>query len=226
MKQGIIIAIDGPVASGKGTIAPLLARKLQGFYLHTGAMYRCVAYYCLEHTITEEVAVVAALPKIKINFEGNKTFLNGEDVTEKLEQNIVSIKVAWVAAIKEVRSELISQQQRIGKEKVEQGITVIAEGRDTGTVVFPDAQLKIFLDASLEARSKRRLHQLQIKGESVQYAQVLSDTKKRDDSDQMKSGALVTDPKKHGYSIIESTGMTEEDTLGKIITLLEERHIQ
>ncbi len=225
MKQGIIIAIDGPVASGKGTIAPILAKTLHGFYLHTGAMYRCVALYSLEHNLTSDADIIQALPDIHINFTSDRTLLNGEDVTEKIHQNIISSRVAWIATIKEVRTLLIVQQQRIGREKTQKSITVIAEGRDTGTVVFPDAEVKLFLDASVETRAQRRLAQLEKRGEHITFEQVLDDTRRRDESDQQKSGALVTDPISHGYDIIETTGLTQEETLERILSLLKEKNI-
>lgn len=225
MTKGIIIAIDGPVASGKGTLAPLLAEKLNGFYLQTGAMYRCVALYSLDHNLTSSEEIVQSLPNIHIDFQHDKTILNGNDVTFALHENRVSVQVSWIATIKEVRASLIEQQRRIGTEKKEQGIIVIAEGRDTGTAVFPDADIKLFLDASLETRAKRRFAQLIERKEDVTFKQVLNDTKLRDESDQQKSGALVTDPKNHGYTIIESTGLTQEVTLERILKLLKEKEI-
>lgn len=225
MGKGVIIALDGPVASGKGTLAPLLAKKLDGFYLQTGAMYRALALYSLRNDLDTPEQVKNSLSDINIDLKGESTFLNNEDVTEQLHNNDVSSRVPMVAAIPEVRNVLIREQKRIGYDLREKGISVIAEGRDTGTVVFPDADIKFFLDASVEIRAKRRHAQLQARGEVLSFDKVLADTIKRDESDMHQSGALVSRPDQYGYVLIESTDLTQETTLEKILDCMRQRGI-
>lgn len=226
MRQGFIIAIDGPVASGKGTIAPLLAARLHGIHLYTGAMYRCVALYCLQKHIDvqDERAVLAALPEIHITFEKERIVLNGEDVTERIKQLDVARAVSSVAKIQKVRDDLILRQQAIGKKTVESGQVVVAEGRDTATYVFPTADVKIFLTAKPEIRAKRRLAQYRAQGDTtLTYEQMLEDLKKRDSTDMSYATGLTATPEKQGYTIVDNSEMTEEQLLTAIMNVAKKK---
>src|SRR5690349_8682787 len=133
LEEKLAIAIDGPVAAGKGTIASLLAQKLPGFHLYTGAMYRCVALYCLTQNIslTDKQAVIQALPAIDVDFDDeNHVLLNGADITERIKMRDVANATPKVAAFAEVRAAMVAVQQKIGYKKMAKGKIVIAEGRD------------------------------------------------------------------------------------------------
>ena len=148
----MIVAIDGPAASGKGTVAKLLAEKLNLETIDTGAMYRAVTLYAIRNNLNTDEEIVKATKKLKIELKGNKVFLNGEDVTKEIRTPEVTERVSPVSAIYEVRVILIDLQRKIAKGK-----NIIMEGRDITTVVFPDADFKFYLDASLEERARRRL---------------------------------------------------------------------
>lgn len=181
----IIIAIDGYSSSGKSTMAKDLAREIGYHYIDSGAMYRAVTLYALRHGMigadgsVDIPALVAALPQIAISFEktmaGQHTMLNGEDVEQQIRTMEVSSHVSPVSAIKEVRAALVKMQQELGPGK-----GIVMDGRDIGTVVFPHAELKIFVDASAETRAQRRYKELLEKGTSVTYEQVLENVKGRD----------------------------------------------
>lgn len=225
--EGFIIAIDGPVASGKGTIAPLLANRLKGFYLQTGSMYRAVALSCIKHAIdpTNKEAIIKHLTKIVIKFSDERILLNGEDVTDEIRQEEVAYASSTIATIPEVRAFLVKEQQQIALKELKKGKVVVAEGRDTATKVFPDAKLKIFLTANPQVRAKRRQEQItKLTGKKVTFDEVLSEILKRDEQDKNRAiDPLVSDPKAHGYVILDNSYQTERQTLEQIINLLKER---
>ena len=182
----IVIAIDGHSSSGKSTMAKDLAREIGYIYIDTGAMYRAVTLYALQHhyiqgNVIDEEALKADMDKIDISFQYNAetgrpdTFLNGKKVEKEIRTMEVSDKVSPIAALGFVRRAMVAKQQEIGKAK-----GVVMDGRDIGTVVFPDAELKLFVTASPEVRARRRWEELQAKGESVSYEEVLANVKKRD----------------------------------------------
>lgn len=182
----IVIAIDGHSSSGKSTMAKDLAREIGYIYIDTGAMYRAVTLYALQHhyiqgNVIDEEALKADMDKIDISFQYNAetgrpdTFLNGKKVEKEIWTMEVSDKVSPIAALGFVRRAMVAKQQEIGKAK-----GVVMDGRDIGTVVFPDAELKLFVTASPEVRARRRWEELQAKGESVSYEEVLANVKKRD----------------------------------------------
>lgn len=182
----IVIAIDGHSSSGKSTMAKDLAREIGYIYIDTGAMYRAVTLYALQHhyiqgNVIDEEALKADMDKIDISFQYNAetgrpdTFLNGKKVEKEIRTMEVSDKVSPIAALGFVRRAMVAKQQEIGKAK-----GVVMDGRDIGTVVFPDAELKLFVTASPEVRAHRRWEELQAKGESVSYEEVLANVKKRD----------------------------------------------
>ena len=186
----ITIAIDGYSSCGKSTMAKDLAREVGYIYIDSGAMYRAVTLYCLENGLftpdgidTEKLE--AMMPNIRISFQLNPetqrpmTYLNGENVEDRIRTMEVSTCVSPVAAIPFVREALVKQQQEMGQAK-----GIVMDGRDIGTVVFPDAELKIFVVASAEIRAQRRYDELKAKGQEASYEEILANVKERDYIDQ------------------------------------------
>ena len=184
------IAIDGYSSCGKSTMAKDLAREVGYIYIDSGAMYRAVTLYCLENQLfTEEgidtIRLEAAMPGIQISFQLNPetgrpmTFLNGANVEDRIRTMEVSNHVSPVAALPFVREALVKLQQEMGKEK-----GIVMDGRDIGTAVFPDAELKIFVTASAEIRAQRRYDELQAKGQEASFDEILANVKERDYIDQ------------------------------------------
>ncbi|MFN3939408.1 MAG: (d)CMP kinase [Chitinophagales bacterium] len=177
----IIIAIDGYSACGKSTLAKQLAEKLGYIYLDTGAMYRAVTLYLLRNNIhwNDPETLASALEKITITFQkidGNTyTFLNGENVEEEIRNTAVADKVSEVAAVSAVRKFLVKQQQEFGKQK-----GIVLDGRDIGTVVFPNAEVKLFITASMDVRVQRRYLELKNKGMDISPEKVRRNLEKRD----------------------------------------------
>lgn len=185
----IIIAIDGFSSSGKSTMARRLAAKIAYRYIDSGAMYRAVTLYALDNGLIADdgtpdaQAIIAALPNIAIDFKiqpdgSQHTILNGEDVEQEIRRLRVSNAVSPVSAIAEVRHALVAMQQAMGSEK-----GIVMDGRDIGTVVFPDAELKIFVDASAETRAQRRFKEMLEKGSAVSFEDVLANVVHRDHID-------------------------------------------
>ena len=185
----IVIAIDGFSSCGKSTMARDLARKIGYAYIDTGAMYRAVTLYAWRHGFLQDGKVdVAGLEKamgdINISFivdpetGGTETCLNGTNVEREIRGMEVANHVSLIAALPFVRSALVEQQRRMGKEK-----GIVMDGRDIGTVVFPDAELKIFVTASPEVRAMRRWNELKAKGEEVSFEEILKNVKSRDYQD-------------------------------------------
>lgn len=184
-KRLITIAIDGFSSSGKSTMAKKLAKTIGYAYIDTGAMYRAVTLYCLRNGLfdgdrLDTERLEAALPDINITFgvdaDGKtQTMLNGEVVEQEIRRMEVSSKVSIVAAVGSVRRALVKQQQAMGKQK-----GIVMDGRDIGTVVFPDAEMKVYVDASPETRARRRYEELRVKGDSVTYEDVLANVCERD----------------------------------------------
>lgn len=184
--KNIVVAIDGYSSSGKSTMARELAHRVGYVYVDSGAMYRAVTLYALEHGMIENGKVdrerlEAALPGISITFEPagadgvQHTLLNGRDVEREIRDMQVSENVSRVAEIPEVREHLVRIQQEYGVRK-----GIVMDGRDIGTTVFPDAEMKVFVDASPEERARRRLLELEQKGEKVNYEEVLDNIRTRD----------------------------------------------
>ena len=183
----IIIAIDGFSSCGKSTMAKDLAREIGYIYVDTGAMYRSVTLYALRHGMfradgsIDTGALEAAMPEIRITFKLNKetgrpdTYMNGELVEKDIRTMEVSSKVSPIAALPFVRKALVEQQQMMGREK-----GIVMDGRDIGTAVFPDAELKVFVTASAEVRAQRRYDELKAKGMEADYASILKNVEERD----------------------------------------------
>lgn len=189
----IIIAIDGFSSTGKSTIAKYLARTVGYRYIDTGAMYRAVTLWAMRHNLispdgtVDSGALAAALPQISAGFalmpDGSQhTTLDGEDVEDKIRGMEVSRNVSSVAAIPAVRHSLVKMQQDYGKAK-----GIVMDGRDIGTTVFPHAELKIFMSASAETRARRRLKELQEKGQQLTFEEVLENVQSRDHIDQTRT---------------------------------------
>ncbi len=185
----IIIAIDGVSSTGKSTMAKDLANALHYTYIDTGAMYRAVTLYCLQHglfhgDILDESALQQIMPSLSITFRLNpdthkaETWLNGVNVEKEIRSMEVAGQVSRIAALGFVRRALVAQQQKMGKEK-----GIVMDGRDIGTVVFPDAEMKVYVTASPEVRARRRMDELQAKGDPVDYDAVLENVKMRDHID-------------------------------------------
>ena len=228
MKKGFIIAIDGPLASGKGTIAKRLATILHGIDLYTGAMYRSVAFFCINNSIdlNNAALVIEQLSKVTIDYKEDKIFLNGEDVTDAIQDARIAEGASIVGVIPEVRRDLVRRQQTIGIEEMQSGKIVLVEGRDIGTVVFPDAALKLYLTASETVRAKRRLAQYEKQGGKWTLEEVLSDIRVRDTRDTKRvTDPLVSDPEKDGYTVLDNSDLNEEQTIDKIISMLKERNL-
>lgn len=186
----ITIAIDGFSSCGKSTMAKDLAKAIGYIYIDSGAMYRAVTLYCIKKNLfttdgIQEKELRKQIGNIHISFRLNletmcpETYLNGENVENKIRSMEVSSKVSPVAALDFVRAAMVAQQQAMGKEK-----GIVMDGRDIGTTVFPDAELKIFVTASAEIRARRRFDELKAKGESVDFDQILKNIEERDYIDQ------------------------------------------
>lgn len=227
MNKGFAIAIDGPVASGKGTLAPNLAKKLDGFFLDTGAMYRCVALYAQNNHIDpgEKEAIEKIAEEIDIDYSEGKTILNGRDVSSEIRTENISRAVPIVARFEGVRRELVAKQRKLAQRVLDSGKIVILEGRDIATIVLPDAQLKIYLTAKVEERAKRRRDQLADQGEMIDIETVLEDIRERDRKDIEINKTLVSNPEDFGYKILDNSDLTQEQTLEAVIEILKERKL-
>lgn len=192
-KQDIIIAIDGYSSSGKSTMARRLAAEIGYRYIDSGAMYRAVTLYALDHGMIsadgeiDAAALSAALPRIEIDFkpmpDGTQhTMLNGVDVETEIRQIRVSNNVSPIAALPDVRRALTDMQRAMGERK-----GIVMDGRDIGSTVFPTAELKIFVNASAETRARRRFLEMTAKGEPVNYEEVLANVVRRDHIDETRS---------------------------------------
>ncbi len=186
----ITIAIDGFSSCGKSTMAKSLAKEIGYIYIDSGAMYRAVTLYCIENGLIEDGEIRTEilkedLKRINISFKINAetgqpdTYLNAENVENKIRTMLVSSMVSQVSALDFVRSAMVEQQQKMGKEK-----GIVMDGRDIGTTVFPDAELKIFVTASAEVRAQRRFDELKSKDQEASYDEILHNVKQRDYLDQ------------------------------------------
>ena len=209
------IAIDGPAGSGKGTIAKELSKILNYHYLDSGAIYRVIALAIHNKKLefNQEKKIVELLKEIEISFEFDKTFLDGKDVSSEIREESISKLASKIAQNQELRKSLLSFQRSFAKKP-----GLVAEGRDMTTVVFPGADLKIYLDASVEERSKRRHKQLILKGNNVNIANLVTEIALRDKQDKERvHSPLLIDDKAH---IINNDGLSVEETINKILALI------
>src|SRR4029077_18222368 len=216
----LIIAIDGPAGAGKSTIASRLARKLGYVNLESGAMYRALALKAIDRDISfdDEPALVKLAQESRIQLEptigGNRTLLDGSDVSSRIRERDVTEAASRVSVHPQVRAWMVARQREMGA-----GGGVVMEGRDIGTKVFPDADLKIFLDADPVIREQRRLDQQQVKGASAQT--MAAELRERDRRDRTRAASPLVAAQ--DAVVLDSTNMTEDEVLSRIEELVEER---
>ena len=219
----IIVAIDGYSSCGKSTIAKALAKHAGYTYVDTGAMYRAIGLYTLRHGLTAEKDIVAALPQIEIGFirvdDVQHVTLNDEDVESFIRTLEVGNRASEISQIKEVRAFLVAQQQRMGEAK-----GIVMDGRDIGTVVFPDAELKLFLTARPEVRAQRRYDELVAKGGTPRYADVLADVNDRDYRDTHRAESPLRQAE--DAVVVDNSHMTPDEQMKVIIALFEKKLAQ
>ncbi|MEY4039077.1 MAG: hypothetical protein RIR67_1389 [Bacteroidota bacterium] len=225
MTKKITIAIDGFSSTGKSTLAKQLAKHLGYIYVDTGAMYRAVALFAMQNDFIsvnslDKIGLINSLKNIILEFKFNpdlgfaEMYLNGQNVEKEIRTIEVSGFVSKVAEISEVRSKLVEQQQEMGKNKA-----IVMDGRDIGTVVFPDAELKIFMTASAATRAQRRFDELQQKGDSVTYEEVLKNVEERDyiDTHREDSPLVMADDAVE----IDNSHLTREEQFEAVLDLVD-----
>lgn len=222
----ITIAIDGFSSTGKSTLAKQLAKELGYVYVDTGAMYRAVTLFAMQNNWVspnhlDREAMIAQLAQIQLHFVFNpelgfgEMYLNGNNVEKEIRTLEVSSLVSKVAEISEVRAKLVEQQQAMGKEK-----GIVMDGRDIGTVVFPDAELKLYMNASAATRAQRRFDELQAKGDSVTYEEVLKNVTERDYIDTHRADSPLV--KAEDAIEIDNSHLTREEQLQVVLDLVSE----
>jgi cytidylate kinase len=215
----MIVAIDGPAGAGKSTIAEETARALGITRVNTGAIYRALTLVTLREGIDDDDRIAGALGVLdELRFEGQRVFLGDEDISEAIRTVEVTAAVSRVSAIPEVRAGLLGMQRRLAHSSAG---GVVMEGRDIGTVVFPEADVKIFLTASPEERARRRLKDLEAAGASADYDRVLADMKRRDTYDARREVAPLR-PADDAIEV-DSTGKTVEEVVAEIVGIVEAR---
>lgn len=216
----IIVAIDGYSSCGKSTIAKALARYAGYTYVDTGAMYRAIGLYTLREGLSEEADIIAALPKIQVGFVqadgAQHVTLNGEDVEGQIRTLEAGNRASRISQIREVRAFLVAQQQAMGKAK-----GIVMDGRDIGTVVFPKAELKLFLTASPEVRAQRRYDELVAKGEKPNYDEVLADVNDRDYRDTHRAESPLRQAE--DAIVVDNSHMTPDEQMEVIYRLFDEK---
>ncbi|WP_130734157.1 (d)CMP kinase [Flavobacterium sp. J27] len=220
----ITIAIDGFSSTGKSTLAKQVAKELGYVYVDTGAMYRAVTYYAMEKgwvsdNFLDKENLIAQLPTIQLQFQFNpalgfaEMYLNGENVEQAIRTIDVSRNVSQIAEISEVRAKLVEQQQAMGKNKA-----IVMDGRDIGTVVFPDAELKLFMNASAETRAQRRYDELLENGQSVTYEEVLQNVQQRDYIDTHREDSPLV--KATDAVEVDNSTMTKKEQFDLVMKLI------
>ena len=217
----IQIAIDGPSGAGKSTVAKAVAKRLGIIYVDTGALYRTVGYYVRSRDVDpkDADAVAALLPMIDVELKYDNgtqiVCLNGENLGDRIRTPEMSMYASAVSAIPAVRAFLLETQRKIAREN-----SVIMDGRDIGTVILPDADVKIFLTASDECRAKRRCDELVAKGIATTYEEVLADMQKRDSDDRNRAVApAIAAP---DATVLDNSWMTPEESTDAVVRLVEE----
>lgn len=223
--MGFVVGIDGPAGSGKGTITKKIANLTGLINIDTGITYRCVALQALrtgaiKDGIIDEKKIIDLLDKIDIVIKntpnGDIVFLNGQEVTKEIREKEVTKVVSQVSSIKEVRFAMVELQRKLGKDK-----DIIMEGRDICTYVFPNADVKIYLDATEEERAKRRYLEMKEKNIEMSYEEVLENIKKRDDNDKKKEiGALKLAP---DSIVVDTTNLTIKEVTDKIVDIIKNK---
>lgn len=219
----IKIAIDGPSGSGKSTLAKALAKRMGYVYVDTGALYRTIALYMLENgiDITVNENVINALDRVKLEMKHDiggvqHVYLNGKDVGDRIRTSEVSAAASKVSAIPAVRAFLLDTQRNIAKTS-----NVIMDGRDIGTVIFPNAEVKIFLTAGNRARAERRYKELIEKGEDITLEKVLSDMESRDVNDRTRKEAPAIPAQDAVF--LDNSGLSVDDTVCAALKIIEDK---
>ncbi|MBU0695097.1 MAG: (d)CMP kinase, partial [Bacteroidetes bacterium] len=210
MKKNVVVAIDGYSSCGKSTLAKALAKKLHFIYVDSGAMYRAVTLYFLRNQtdLHQHDLIIDALDHIDLNFHSrdyqSHILLNGEEVSDEIRQMPVSENVSKIASIKEVRQAMVKQQQKMGRSK-----NMVMDGRDIGTVVFPDAQVKLFMTADPKIRAERRYKELKANGEEVSLEEIFENIAHRDYQDTTRQESPLT--RADDAIILDNTNLTETE---------------
>jgi len=223
----ITIAIDGYSACGKSTLAKALAAKIGYAYVDSGAMYRAVTLYCMRNKLIHEgsfdtAEVLAHLENINLSFKYNPatkssdTFLNGENVEREIRKMEVSAQVSRISVVKEVRDKMCAIQRRLGKDK-----GVVMDGRDIGTHIFPDAELKIFMTADPEVRTQRRLDELTAKGTHVSFDEVRKNLDQRDHEDTHRKESPLRQA--NDAIVLDNSELSKEEQLEFVLKLVKQR---
>lgn len=221
--MSFIVGIDGPAGSGKGTVTKQVANRLGLINIDTGSTYRCVALETIKQKVPlgdkEKIIEIAKTIKVGIQPlpEGDKVFLNGKEVTKDIRSKEVTQIVSQISSINEVRFEMVNLQRRLAEGK-----DVIMEGRDICTYVFPNADVKIYLDASIEERAKRRYKEMQEKNIGMTYEEVIENIKKRDENDKAKE--IGTLKKAEDSIVVDTTSLTIEQVVEKIIEIIKNKN--
>jgi cytidylate kinase len=224
LDKKITIAIDGFSSTGKSTLAKQLAKHLGYVYVDTGAMYRAVAYFAMKNEFIntdhfDKLSLINSLPNIKLHFQFNpdlgfaEMYLNNENIEKQIRTIEVSNFVSKVAEVSEVRTKLVEQQQEMGKNK-----GIVMDGRDIASVVFPNAELKIFMTASAQTRAQRRFEELQQKGDSVSFDEVLKNVEERDYIDTHRADSPLV--KDNNAIEIDNSNLSREEQFEKVLNLV------
>lgn len=228
--QKITIAIDGYSSCGKSTLAKALAQRLNYSYVDTGAMYRAVTLFAIRRGIIDEKynlneeKLIAALDDIELNFifdhhhKTSETYLNGENVERMIRTMEISDNVSKVSSIKQVREKMISLQRKMGRKK-----EVVMDGRDIGTNVFPNAELKLFMTADVEVRAQRRLDELSSKGQYFTLEEVKKNLQERDYADSHRKENPLT--KAEDAVVLDTTDISREEQLEFVLKLIEDTYL-
>jgi CMP/dCMP kinase len=216
--QGKVIAIDGPAGSGKSTTARKLASKLGFIYLDTGAMYRAVTYFAIKNGVSfdDARALEAIARRVSIRLVDDKVFLNDEDVTREIRSPEVTKAVSPVSAHEGVRIAMVAQQRTIARNG-----NIVTEGRDTTSVVFPDADFKVYLDASLETRARRRLIDFSRQGVTSTLEEQMKDLAARDEYDSNREHSPLT--RTRDSILLDTTNLTFDEQVERILKLVRSK---
>lgn len=214
----MIITLDGPAGSGKSTVAKKLAERLRFAFLDTGAMYRAVAAWCLRQNIPldDEASIGKLADLMTIEFAGERIFVNGADLTEDLRTTAVTIAASRIAVIPAVREALVRLQRETADGK-----DIVTEGRDQGTVAFPDAQCKFFVTATPEERARRRLRELLDQGEAAEFEEVLEQIRERDERDATREVAPLKPAP--DAKVVDTTSLEFEEVLDRLEQAVRQR---
>ncbi|MCT4632751.1 MAG: (d)CMP kinase [Firmicutes bacterium] len=214
------VAIDGPAGSGKSTVAKMISKELDIIYLDTGAMYRAVTLKVLSENVdfNDISSIKGIVDSISIDFKGNSIYLDGKDVSEDIRSTIVTNNVSDIAKLDYVRTKMVALQQKIAS-----GNNIIMDGRDIGTIVLPDAELKVFLTASIEERARRRFDELVNKGKDVDMEVLKDEIARRDKIDSERSNSPLVQA--DDAILLDTSSMNINDVINFILGKLKDRDL-